>query len=131
MRGGGPVALTAREYVVLEFLAMHRGEVVTRTALYEHLFDEDDATLSNILNVHIFNLRKELGHDFIVTRRGHGVAEGLARFTAAAAEANAKLGLARAATPPSLPTRAPRLTHKRTRRATGACFRKSSRARRG
>lgn len=71
-RGGEPVALTAREYVVLEYLAMHRGEVVTRTALYEHLFDENDDTLSNVLDVHIFNLRKKLGHDFIVTRRGHG-----------------------------------------------------------
>jgi two-component system OmpR family response regulator len=45
---------------------------VTRTALYEHLFDENEETLSNILDVHIFNLRKKLGHEFIVTRRGHG-----------------------------------------------------------
>ena len=69
---GEPVTLTAREYVVLEYLALHRGEVVTRTALYEHLFDENESTLSNILDVHIFNLRKKLGHDSIVTRRGHG-----------------------------------------------------------
>ncbi len=69
---GEPVTLTAREYVVLEYLALHRGELVTRTALYEHLFDENESTLSNILDVHIFNLRKKLGHDFIVTRRGHG-----------------------------------------------------------
>lgn len=71
-RAGEPVALTAREYVLLEFLALHRGEVVTRTALYEHLFDENDATLSNILDVHVFNLRKKLGQDIILTRRGHG-----------------------------------------------------------
>ncbi len=69
---GEPVTLTAREYVMLEYLALHRGDVVTRTALYEHLFDENESTLSNILDVHIFNLRKKLGHDFIVTRRGHG-----------------------------------------------------------
>ena len=67
-----PVTLTAREYVVLEYLALHGGEVVTRTALYEHLFDENEATVSNLLDVHIFNLRKKLGHDFILTRRGHG-----------------------------------------------------------
>jgi two-component system OmpR family response regulator len=48
------------------------GQPVTRTALYEHLFDENEATLSNILDVHVFNLRKKLGQDFIVTRRGHG-----------------------------------------------------------
>ncbi|MEI8387195.1 MAG: response regulator transcription factor [Verrucomicrobiota bacterium] len=69
---GDPVALTAREYCLLEFLAMHRGETVTRTALYEHLFDEDDDSLSNLLDVHISNLRKKLGHELIETRRGHG-----------------------------------------------------------
>ena len=71
-RAGEPVTLTAREYGVLEYLARPRGEVVTRTALYEHLFDEDDSTLSNLIDVHIFNLRKKLGADLIVTRRGHG-----------------------------------------------------------
>ena len=71
-RAGQPVTLTAREYIVLEYLALHRGEVVTRTDLYEHLFDENDDTLSNVLDVHIFNLRKKLGQDFILTRRGHG-----------------------------------------------------------
>jgi two-component system OmpR family response regulator len=71
-RAGQPVALTAREYVLVEFLARHRGEVVTRTTLYEHLFDEDDSTLSNLLDVHVSNLRKKLGAEFILTRRGHG-----------------------------------------------------------
>ena len=71
-RAGEPVTLTAREYVMLEYLALHRGEVVTRTTLYEHLFDENDATLSNILDVHVFNLRKKLGQEIILTRRGHG-----------------------------------------------------------
>jgi len=66
------VELTAREYVLVEFLALHRGEVITRTQLYEHLFDENDSTLSNLLDVHVSNVRKKLGHDFIVTRRGHG-----------------------------------------------------------
>ena len=69
---GSSVELTAREYGLVEFLALHRGEVVTRTTLYEHLFDEDDSTLSNLLDVHVSNVRKKLGHDFIVTRRGHG-----------------------------------------------------------
>lgn len=72
VRKGAPVVLTAREYALVEFLALHRGEVVTRTTLYEHLFDEDDSTLSNLLDVHVSNIRKKLGHDFIATRRGHG-----------------------------------------------------------
>lgn len=71
-RAGEMVTLTAREYVLLEYLALHRGAVITRTDLYEHLFDENEATRSNILDVHVFNLRKKLGQDFIQTRRGHG-----------------------------------------------------------
>jgi two-component system, OmpR family, response regulator len=69
---GENVQLTAREYMLVEYLALHVGEVVTRTTLYEHLFDENDSTLSNLLDVHVSNIRKKLGHDFIVTRRGHG-----------------------------------------------------------
>ena len=71
-RAGAEIPLTAREYGLLEFLAQHRGRVVSRTELYEHLFDENDDTLSNLLDVHVSNLRKKLGHDFIATRRGHG-----------------------------------------------------------
>ena len=71
-RAGETVALTAREYVVLEYLALHRGETITRTALYDHVFDENDNSLSNLIDVHVFNLRKKLGHDLILTRRGHG-----------------------------------------------------------
>ena len=69
---GAEVPLTAREYALVEFLALHEGEVVTRTMLYDHLFDENDSTLSNLLDVHVSNIRKKLGHDFITTRRGHG-----------------------------------------------------------
>ena len=73
-RSGAAVELTAREYALLEFLALHRGEVVTRTQLYEHLFDENESSLSNLLDVHVSNLRKKLGAEFITTRRGHGYA---------------------------------------------------------
>ncbi|MBS0659170.1 MAG: response regulator transcription factor [Verrucomicrobia bacterium] len=69
---GERVALTAREYALLEYLVLHRGEVVTRSALYDHLFDENDDSLSNLLDVHVSNLRKKLGPDLITTRRGHG-----------------------------------------------------------
>jgi len=72
LRAGAAIELTAREYALVEFLALHQGEVVTRTTLYEHLFDEGDSSLSNLLDVHVSNIRKKLGHDFIVTRRGHG-----------------------------------------------------------
>lgn len=71
-RQGEEIALTPREYSLVEYLALHRGIVVTRTELYEHLFDEHDDTLSNLLDVHVSNVRKKLGPDFITTRRGHG-----------------------------------------------------------
>ncbi len=71
-RAGQPVSMTAREYAILEYLAYHRGEVVTRTALYEHLMDESDDTLSNLVDVHVFGIRKKLGADLITTRRGQG-----------------------------------------------------------
>jgi len=71
-RGGQSVTLTAREYAILEYLALHRGEVITRTALRDHLSDENDDTLSNLVDVHVFSIRKKLGHDLIKTRRGLG-----------------------------------------------------------
>ncbi len=71
-QNGEAVALTAREYVILEYLALHRGTLITRSDLYEHVFDENDDTLSNLIDVHISNLRKKLGHDLITTRRGLG-----------------------------------------------------------
>jgi two-component system, OmpR family, response regulator len=66
------IPLTAREYSLLEYLATRQGEVVTRTTLYEHLFDETESSFSNLLDVHVSNLRKKLGADLITTRRGHG-----------------------------------------------------------
>lgn len=71
-RVGQPVKLTAHQFLVLEYLALHRGSVVSRTELYEHLFDENEDTLSNLIDVHVFNLRKKLGTDLIATRRGQG-----------------------------------------------------------
>lgn len=69
---GEEIDLTAREYALVEYMIMHQGSVVTRTELYDHLFDETDDTLSNVLDVHVCNVRKKLYSDFIKTRRGHG-----------------------------------------------------------
>jgi two-component system OmpR family response regulator len=69
---GSRVVLTAREYALIEFLAMHRGELVTRTMIYEHLFDENDDTLSNLVDVYVASIRRKLGKDLITTRRGQG-----------------------------------------------------------
>ena len=71
-RAGETVHLTAREYSLVEMLALRRSQVVTRTELYSHLFDEEDDSFSNLLDVHVSNIRKKLGKDFIQTRRGYG-----------------------------------------------------------
>jgi two-component system OmpR family response regulator len=71
-RGRELIPLTAREYSLLEYLALRQGEVVTRTVLYDHLFDENESSFSNLLDVHVSNVRKKLGTDLITTRRGHG-----------------------------------------------------------
>lgn len=71
-RAGQPIVLTAREYALLEYLALRRGSVVTRAELYEHLFDENDDSLSNLLDVHVSKLRRKLGAELIETRRGLG-----------------------------------------------------------
>ncbi|MFO0809150.1 MAG: response regulator transcription factor [Gemmataceae bacterium] len=71
-RAGESVFLTAREYALVELLALRRGELVSRTQIYEHLFDETDDSLSNLVEVHVSHVRKKLGRDFIQTRRGLG-----------------------------------------------------------
>jgi two-component system OmpR family response regulator len=71
-RSGSLIPLTGREYALVELLALNRGRLVTRTQIYEHLFDENEDTLSNLVEVHVSNIRKKLGKDFIATRRGQG-----------------------------------------------------------
>ena len=75
-KAGQLVSLTPREYALVELLAMHKGKLVTRTMIYEHLFDEESDTLSNLVDVHVANVRKKLGKDFITTRRGEGSDDG-------------------------------------------------------
>ena len=71
-RNGEAILLTAREYALVELLVLRRGKLVTRQVLYDHLFDENDDTLSNLIEVHVSNVRKKLGKDFISTRSGAG-----------------------------------------------------------
>lgn len=71
-RGEAIVPLTATEYALVELLVLHRQKLVTRTTIYEHLFDEQDDSLSNLVDVHVSNIRKKLGRDFITTRRRLG-----------------------------------------------------------
>jgi len=69
---GEAVSLTAKEYSLVEYLALHLGELVTRTMLYDHLFDEHDDSMSNLVDVYVSNVRRKLGRELITTRRGQG-----------------------------------------------------------
>jgi two-component system, OmpR family, response regulator len=71
-KSGQPVELSAKEYALLELLALHRGKLVTRTMIYEHIYGEEDDTLSNVVDVYVSNLRRKLGSELIETRRGQG-----------------------------------------------------------
>ncbi len=71
-RDGVPVPVTPREYRVLEYLALHRGRVVSRNELLSRLYDDEEDTSSNVLEVYVAGLRRKLGPDAIGTRRGHG-----------------------------------------------------------
>jgi two-component system, OmpR family, response regulator len=71
-RGDELVELTAREYAILELLVRRRGTLVSRSAICEHLYAEDDEVLSNVVDVHVAALRRKLGRDLIETRRGQG-----------------------------------------------------------
>jgi len=69
---GNPIKLTSAEYRLLSFLAHHKGEVLSRTDLTEHLYDQDFDRDSNTIEVFIGRLRKKLGVDVIHTVRGLG-----------------------------------------------------------
>ncbi|MFH0946876.1 MAG: response regulator transcription factor [Planctomycetota bacterium] len=71
-RSGVRIELTPKEYALVEYLSMHRGEVVSRSTLYEHLYDDREDTLSNVVDVYVSNVRRKLGRGFVTTRRGEG-----------------------------------------------------------
>lgn len=69
---GNPVKLTSLEYRLLSYLAHHRGKVISRTELVEHLYDQDFDRDSNTIEVFVGRLRKKLDADLIQTVRGLG-----------------------------------------------------------
>ena len=78
IKGGKPVALTPREFSILEFLLYNKNRAVSRFSLAEHVWgdDFDPFSMSNFMDVHIKNLRHKIddsGHDRIIrTIRGVG-----------------------------------------------------------
>ncbi|WP_242342792.1 response regulator transcription factor [Anaeromyxobacter terrae] len=75
-RGERPLRLTAKEQAILEFLMRHAGEVVTRVELGEHVWANERDNLTNLVDVHMSNLRRKVDRDAAVplirTMRGLG-----------------------------------------------------------
>jgi DNA-binding response OmpR family regulator len=76
VRGGQPVPLKPREYQLLEYLARRAGEVVTRTDIEAHIYNDEADPMSNVVDSAICSLRKKLGvaspTSLIHTRHGLG-----------------------------------------------------------
>jgi len=76
-RAGTVVDLPAREYALLEYLALRAGSVVSRTEIEEHIYDDLVSPMSNVVDAAIYTLRKKLmispsAQQLIHTRRGQG-----------------------------------------------------------
>ena len=75
-RGGKSITLSAKEFALLEYLAHREGQVVSRSDIWEHLYDHADETTSNVVDVYIGYLRNKIDREFAVklihTRRGLG-----------------------------------------------------------
>jgi DNA-binding response OmpR family regulator len=77
-RSGREISLTNREYALLDYLMRHAGEVVTRTSLSEHVWEQSFDPLSNVIDVHVARLRRKIDDGFpqrlLHTVRGKGYA---------------------------------------------------------
>jgi DNA-binding response OmpR family regulator len=75
-RAGREIELTAREYLLLEYLARRPGQVVSRPEIESHIYDEQADPMSNVVDSAICSLRRKLGGSdkaaLIRTRRGFG-----------------------------------------------------------
>jgi two-component system OmpR family response regulator len=69
---GTAIKLTSLEFRLLAYLMMHKGKVISRTELVEHLYDQDFDRDSNTIEVFVGRLRKKLGVDVLHTIRGMG-----------------------------------------------------------
>jgi len=69
---GLPVDLTDREYALLELLATNCGKFVSRDKIQERLFDENEDSMSNMIDVYIYRLRQKFGKSRILSRRRMG-----------------------------------------------------------
>jgi two-component system, OmpR family, response regulator len=71
-RAGTPVALTPREYALLEYFLRHPGRVVSKVELLDNVWDASEDTDANAVEVYVGYLRRKVGRDVLHTVRGAG-----------------------------------------------------------
>ena len=75
-RAGRPIALTSKEYAILEYFVRNPNQVLTRTQIAEHIWNYDFVAMSNVVDVYVGYLRRKLGDDgeprLLQTIRGTG-----------------------------------------------------------
>lgn len=69
---GEPLELTAQEYRILAYLMQRQNQIVSRTELYEHVYERDTERDSNVLDVLVSRIRRKIGSTLISTIRGRG-----------------------------------------------------------
>lgn len=69
---GNPLTLTQREYLLLELMLSQPKHILSRAQMEDKLYGWDQEVESNAIEVHIHNLRKKIGKNFIITKRGLG-----------------------------------------------------------
>ena len=69
---GRTIGLSGVEFRLLRYFMLHPGQVLSRTHLAEHIYDDDSDRDSNVIEVYVNRLRNKLGAAFITTRRGQG-----------------------------------------------------------
>ena len=69
---GSAIKLTSHEFRLLSYMALHKGRVISRTELVEHIYDQDFDRDSNTIEVFVGRLRRKIGTDRIETVRGLG-----------------------------------------------------------
>ena len=75
-RAGKMMVLTAKEFALLEYLMLNAGQVISRSMISEHVWNEQFDSMSNVIDVHVRNLRNKIDDGFkkklIHTLRGSG-----------------------------------------------------------
>ena len=69
---GEPIELTGTEFRLLRYFMLNTGKILTKTRLIEHVYDQDFDKDSNLIEVYVRHLRKKIGKERIITKRGQG-----------------------------------------------------------